>query len=101
MLRSDNISSKMLIVKIDSVQSLSNYEKNEWKRVVPVLDVLERNQLFHYFDGLTDRELKFEIRVISKNKLIDQYDEICEDVTRKFTAEVKEKEQKYQNSIIK
>lgn len=83
-IKSDNVSEKMLIDKIDSASSLSSYEKSEWKRVVPVLDTLERNQLFEYFDGLSDRELKFEIRVISKNKLIDQYDEICEDVTKKI-----------------
>jgi len=83
-IKSDNVSEKMLINKINSVRSLSAYEKNEWKRIVPSLDILERNQLFEYFDGLVERDMQFQIRVISKTTFSDKYDEICEDVTKKF-----------------
>ena len=83
-IKSDNISAKMLMNKIDSVQSLSNHEKKEWKRIIPVLDITERNRLFEYFYGLCERELEFEIKIIAKHELTDEYDEICEDVTKKL-----------------
>ncbi|MBU1446525.1 hypothetical protein KKD70_04675 [Patescibacteria group bacterium] len=83
-IKSDNISEQMLINKIKSVKSLSNYEKKEWERIVSRLDVAERNRLFEYFDEMSEKEIKFEIKIISQNKTTDKYDEICEDVTRKF-----------------